>query len=104
MRVDIYILSNDCFFDDITITSTDIFSLFILLQTSRVWDSSNGECKMDFRGHDHVVECAIFAPVNAYSFIRELIGSNVSFDRVALDTLLLCNRTMSISATIEMVC
>ncbi|RUS20727.1 WD40-repeat-containing domain protein [Endogone sp. FLAS-F59071] len=31
---------------------------------------------MDFRGHDHVVECAIFAPMNAYSFIRELIGSN----------------------------
>ncbi|RUP47782.1 putative platelet-activating factor acetylhydrolase isoform 1B alpha subunit [Jimgerdemannia flammicorona] len=45
-------------------------------QTSRVWDSTTGECKMDFRGHDHVVECAIFAPVNAYSFIRELIGSN----------------------------
>ena len=29
---------------------------------------------MDFRGHDHVVECAIFVPVIAYPFVRELIG------------------------------
>ncbi|KAG9290914.1 hypothetical protein G9A89_011064 [Geosiphon pyriformis] len=43
-------------------------------QTSRLWEISTGECKMEFRGHDHVVECAIFAPIVAYPFIRELIG------------------------------
>lgn len=29
---------------------------------------------MEFRGHDHVVECAIFAPINSYPYIQELIG------------------------------
>ncbi|KAJ1966829.1 Lissencephaly-1 [Dimargaris xerosporica] len=40
----------------------------------RVWDPSNGECKFDLRGHDHVVECVQFAPVAAYSFIRQFLG------------------------------
>jgi hypothetical protein len=48
--------------------------LYYLLKTSRLWEVSTGECKMDFRGHDHVVECAIFVPVIAYPFVRELIG------------------------------
>ncbi|KAL0255636.1 nuclear distribution protein PAC1 [Cryptococcus tetragattii IND107] len=43
-------------------------------QTSRVWDFSTGETKMQLRGHEHVVECALFAPVNAYPAIRELAG------------------------------
>lgn len=47
-------------------------------QTSRVWDLMNGETKMDFRGHEHVVECAVFAPVVAYPSIRELAGLGVS--------------------------
>ncbi|UOH80908.1 nuclear distribution protein PAC1 [Cryptococcus neoformans] len=42
--------------------------------TSRVWDFSTGETKMELRGHEHVVECAVFAPVNAYPAIRELAG------------------------------
>ena len=33
---------------------------------------------MELRGHDHVVECAVFAPVVAYPAIRELAGLNVS--------------------------
>ncbi|WVQ82994.1 nuclear distribution protein PAC1 [Cryptococcus sp. DSM 104549] len=41
-------------------------------QTSRVWDFATGETKMELRGHDHVVECAVFAPVAAYTAIREL--------------------------------
>lgn len=47
-------------------------------QTSRVWDFSTGETKMELRGHEHVVECAVFAPVNAYPAIRELAGLKVS--------------------------
>ncbi|KAK6908164.1 nuclear distribution protein PAC1 [Kwoniella mangroviensis CBS 8507] len=43
-------------------------------QTSRIWDFSSGETKMELRGHEHVLECAIFAPVNCYPAIRELAG------------------------------
>lgn len=32
---------------------------------------------MEFRGHEHVLECAIFAPINSYPFIQELIGDEV---------------------------
>jgi hypothetical protein len=41
---------------------------------------------MEFRGHDHVVECAIFVPVNAYPYVRELINDTVSvFDITSVD-------------------
>jgi len=30
--------------------------------------------KMEFRGHDHIIEIAVFAPVVAYPAIRELAG------------------------------
>ncbi|WVF69212.1 nuclear distribution protein PAC1 [Kwoniella sp. CBS 6097] len=43
-------------------------------QTSRIWDFATGETKMELRGHEHVLECAVFAPVNAYAAIRELAG------------------------------
>jgi platelet-activating factor acetylhydrolase IB subunit alpha len=33
---------------------------------------------MELRGHEHVVECAVFAPVIAYTAIRELTGLIVS--------------------------
>jgi len=49
-------------------------------QTARIWDFANGETKMELRGHDHVVECAVFAPVVAYPAIRELAGLAVSLD------------------------
>lgn len=35
---------------------------------------------MDFRGHDHVVEWAIFVPVNAYPYIEELIDIEVMWN------------------------
>jgi len=43
-------------------------------QTARIWDPLSGETKMEFRGHDHIVEIAVFAPPVAYSSIRELAG------------------------------
>jgi hypothetical protein len=30
--------------------------------------------KMEFRGHDHIIEIAVFAPAVAYPAIRELAG------------------------------
>lgn len=43
-------------------------------QTARLWDTTTGETRVDFRGHEHVVEAAIFAPANAVASIRELAG------------------------------
>jgi platelet-activating factor acetylhydrolase IB subunit alpha len=43
-------------------------------QTARIWDAQAGESKMELRGHEHVVEVVTFAPVAAYSAIRELAG------------------------------
>ena len=43
-----------------------------IIQTARLWDSSMGEMKMEFRGHDLVIEIAVFAPAVAYPAIREL--------------------------------
>ncbi|KAK4704069.1 platelet-activating factor acetylhydrolase IB subunit alpha, partial [Phenoliferia sp. Uapishka_3] len=43
-------------------------------KTSRVWDAQTGETKAELRGHDHVVEVAVFAPSSAYAAIRELAG------------------------------
>jgi hypothetical protein len=34
---------------------------------------------MELRGHEHVVECAVFAPIVAYPAIRELAALGVSF-------------------------
>ncbi|KAG8921511.1 protein with putative role during mitosis [Tulasnella sp. 417] len=42
--------------------------------TARIWDAQTGEVKMDFLGHENVVEVAIFAPIAAYPHIRELAG------------------------------
>ena len=36
------------------------------------------ETKMEFRGHDHVIEVVAFAPIAAYTAIRELGGLPVS--------------------------
>ncbi|KAG2192369.1 putative platelet-activating factor acetylhydrolase ib alpha subunit [Mucor mucedo] len=52
-------------------------------QTARLWDIQTGESKMEFRGHEHVLECAIFAPINSYPYIQELIGDeNKSKDQL----------------------
>jgi platelet-activating factor acetylhydrolase IB subunit alpha len=53
------------------------FLFFQLIQSSRIWDFSSGETKMDLRGHEHVVECVTFAPVISYPAIRELAGIKV---------------------------
>jgi len=43
-------------------------------QTARLWDPLTGEMKMEFRGHDHIIEIAVFVPAVAYPAIRELAG------------------------------
>ena len=50
------------------------------MQTARLTDPMNGEAKMEFRGHDNVVEVVAFAPVAAYAAIRELGGLPVGQD------------------------
>lgn len=35
---------------------------------------------MEFRGHDNTVEVVVFAPINAYPAIRELMGLPVCLD------------------------
>ncbi|KAH9857429.1 nuclear distribution protein PAC1 [Lenzites betulinus] len=42
--------------------------------TSRVIDAATGATKAEFRGHDNVVENAVFAPRNAVPSIAELVG------------------------------
>ncbi|KAH9896073.1 dynein regulator [Cubamyces lactineus] len=42
--------------------------------TARVIETANGNLKAEFRGHDNVVENAIFAPRNAVPTISELTG------------------------------
>lgn len=43
-------------------------------QTARISDPLSGEMKMEFRGHEHVIEVVVFAPIAAYPAIRELAG------------------------------
>ncbi|KAG8932142.1 protein with putative role during mitosis [Tulasnella sp. 419] len=43
-------------------------------QTARIWDAQSGETKLELLGHEHILEVAIFAPVSAYPYIRELAG------------------------------
>lgn len=43
-------------------------------QTARTWDPTTGDSKNELRGHEHVVEVAVFAPVTAYSALFELAG------------------------------
>ncbi|KAI8637199.1 Lissencephaly-1-like protein B [Parasitella parasitica] len=50
-------------------------------QTARVWDIQKGETKMEFRGHEHVVECAIFLPVISYPFVWEWLELNVKLSK-----------------------
>ncbi|CEI91462.1 Putative Nuclear distribution protein PAC1 [Rhizopus microsporus] len=50
-------------------------------QTARVWDIQKGESKMEFRGHEHVVECVIFLPVVAYPFIAEWLENSIKLNK-----------------------
>lgn len=51
------------------------------MQTARIWDANKGDGKAELRGHEHVVEVAVFAPIAAYSAIRELAGITVRLSR-----------------------
>ena len=46
-------------------------------QTVRVWVVASGECKVDLREHDHVVECVAWAPNCAVPFIAEAANIDV---------------------------
>ncbi|KIL69868.1 hypothetical protein M378DRAFT_157107 [Amanita muscaria Koide BX008] len=51
-------------------------------QTVRLWDAQTGEQKMEMRGHENDVEVVIFAPIAAYSAIRDLAGiPNIAKDK-----------------------
>ena len=60
--------------DQVCFVPTFFGSAIDSVQTARLWDPLTGEMKMEFRGHDHIIEIAVFAPAAAYSAIRELAG------------------------------
>jgi platelet-activating factor acetylhydrolase IB subunit alpha len=39
----------------------------------KLWDLQSGENKGEFRGHEHVVECVYFVPLNANAAISEFL-------------------------------
>src|SRR2546427_22868 len=43
-------------------------------QTARIWDASSGEPKATLLGHEHVIECCVFAPPAAYGHLATLAG------------------------------
>ena len=43
-------------------------------QTARLWDTSTGETKVQFAGHEHVVECVTIAPPVSYNHLSNLAG------------------------------
>ncbi|QSL66845.1 hypothetical protein MERGE_001232 [Pneumocystis wakefieldiae] len=45
---------------------------------AKIFNTHNGECKLEFQGHEHVIECAIFAPNSAYKFLMQLSGIHLS--------------------------
>ncbi|KAG5436838.1 hypothetical protein PCANB_001660 [Pneumocystis canis] len=45
---------------------------------AKIFDICNGECKLEFQGHEHVIECAVFAPNSACKFLTELSGIHLS--------------------------
>jgi platelet-activating factor acetylhydrolase IB subunit alpha len=45
-------------------------------QTVRVWLVQTGECKLEMRDHDHVVECITWAPESANAAINEAAGND----------------------------
>ena len=43
-------------------------------QTARLWDASSGDVKATFLGHEHTIECCIFAPSVSYPHLATLAG------------------------------
>ena len=54
---------------------------------------ATGTTKAEFRGHDNVVENAIFVPPNAVSAISELVRMKVRFISTLIDSRILWNRS-----------
>ncbi|KAF8536912.1 nuclear distribution protein PAC1 [Trichophaea hybrida] len=42
--------------------------------SARLWDASTAEHKATFMGHDHVIECGVFAPPATYPYLAQLAG------------------------------
>ncbi len=47
------------------------------MQRILVWVASTKECKVELRGHEHVVECISWAPDVALSHVAEACGMEV---------------------------
>lgn len=45
-----------------------------------MWVASTKECKVELRGHEHVVECISWAPDVALSHIAEACGIEVKLN------------------------
>ena len=43
-------------------------------QTARLWDATSGDLKSIFLGHEHVVECCVFASASSYGHLAILAG------------------------------
>jgi len=43
-------------------------------QVARIWDAQgkSAESRYELRGHEHVIECSVFAPISAYPFLAEI--------------------------------
>ena len=46
-------------------------------QTARLVELDSGTTKPELRGHDNVVESAVFIPISCIPAIRELLGQKV---------------------------
>lgn len=43
-------------------------------QVARIWDAQgkSADSKYELRGHEHVIECAIFAPISSYPYLADM--------------------------------
>lgn len=46
-------------------------------QDATIWDVNSGEARASLLGHDHFVECCVFAPAASYQFLAAMAGSRV---------------------------
>lgn len=47
-------------------------------QIAKIHDITTSKSKMEFRGHEHVIECAVYAPPSTYKHIAKLAGAPVT--------------------------
>lgn len=43
-------------------------------QTARLWVAATAEHKATFLGHEHVIECGVFAPPQSYPYLSQIAG------------------------------